>query len=143
MFRLIALTLVVAAAWLAAPTSASATTILETWPKLQFPRTTDSNRGCESRAVRTGPGKYRWRVFTAYSFAENQRQWKSGVIRLPRDLYSWQICWYPKGSKVASYSTIGHYAGPSHERRLNAFIIDGNFGSGQYHVGSTLDRIRR
>jgi hypothetical protein len=136
--------LVVVAGGLTAPTTASAETKFETYPKLGFPRSPAyDNRGCESRTVDTGPGEYAWSVSTAYSFRQKQKQTKRGTIKLPKDTYSWQICWRPKGSKVQVHTSLGHYAGRSRERRLYAHIIDGNFGTGQYTVTSFLTRMGR
>lgn len=141
---------VVAAGLLTAPTPASAITKHELYPWFGFPRSPAyPNKECtgsNSRTVRTGPGKYRWRIWTWYSNRPDRKKVRTGFINLPRDLYGWEICWYPKGSNaVQVYSEIGHYtSGPSHERRLNAHIINGRSGtSGQYTVQSTLTRVGR
>lgn len=140
MSRFLRLTLVLVAGWLAVPSAASATTVHQVIDDLTFPRSTP-NRGCEHRTLQTGPGKYHWRVFSAFVGAEHQKQWKGTVIRLPKDTYSWYICWRPAGNKVLVFSTLSRYVGgPIH--RLNGDLIKGSFGSGRYHMGTTLDNLR-
>ena len=64
-----ALALVLMMGWLAAPTPASATTMNHIWNYLRFPALSDANedlRGCTVRTIVTGPGRFRWRIFSAH-----------------------------------------------------------------------------
>jgi hypothetical protein len=91
------------------------------------------------RVILTGPGTYRWRVFSAH--AGHQRQWQDRTIRLRRAHYQWTLCWYVQRSRWAVYSTLydADYGGYA---RLRGDDIKGSYGNGSYHMGSTLDRVR-
>jgi hypothetical protein len=139
-----ALALAVAVAWLAIPTSASATTINDIWTNLRFPASSyPALEGCKvpTRKIVTGPGTYSWQVFSAQGAHTNQTQWQARRIHLRRSRYEWSVCWYDQGRHWAVYSQLynlshGGYA------RLRGDDIKGSFGDGTYHMGSTLDRVR-
>jgi hypothetical protein len=139
----VALMLMTAVAWLAAPTSASATTSNHIWKYLHFPAWPEhgNDMGCKTRTIVTGPGTYRWRVFSAHWAHTNQTQWEQRVLHLRRARYEWRLCWMPNGRKWDPYTKLRDitYGGKA---SLTGDEIKGAFGDGRYHMGSTLDRIR-
>ena len=140
----VALAFVVAVGWLAAPTSASATTMNHIWNYLRFPASSPANedlRGCTVRTIVTGPGRYRWRIFSAHWAHTDQPLRNERVLRLRRARYSWADCWLPDGRRWSRHS---HLKNLTHGG--NAWLygddIKGAFGHGSYHMGSTLDNVR-
>jgi hypothetical protein len=139
----VALMLMTAVGWLAAPTSASATTTNHVWKYLHFPAWPEhgNDMGCTTRTILTGPGTYRWRVFSAHWAHTNQTQSEQRVLRLRRARYEWRVCWTPNGPKWSVYSRLRDitYGGKA---ALTGDDIKGAFGDGRYHIGATLDNVR-
>jgi hypothetical protein len=139
-----AVALTVAVGWLAAPAPASATTMNHIWNYMRFPASSEENedlRGCTVRTIVTGPGTYRWRIFSAHWAHTDQPLQKTRVLRLRRARYSWSDCWLPDGRAWSRHSQLRNVSHGGNAY-LHGQNIKGSFGHGSYHMGSTLDRVR-
>ena len=142
--RLACAVALVLVAWLSAPTSASATTMNHIWNYMRFPASSEANedlRGCTVRTIVTGPGKYRWSIFSAHWAHTDQPLRNGRTLRLRRARYSWADCWLPEGRRWSRHSQLRNltHGGNAY---LHGYDIKGAFGDGSYHMGSTLRNVR-
>jgi hypothetical protein len=124
---------------LATAAPASAATMNHKWWYMHYPPTSDDNR-CVYRWITTGPGYYRWRMF---SYHWTHPNWNGGPparrVYLRRATYRWVDCWYARNDAYFHYSRLFN------ETHGGAVEITGDrlfgaYGDGQTHWGSTLNR---
>jgi hypothetical protein len=122
------------------PATASAHTWNHLWQYLHFP-SRQSESLCTYRWITLGPGNYRWQVFAAHVAHQNTPRVKTRVLHLRHAEYRWVDCLPISGRGFAHTSHLYDetYGG---QAELKGAYIEGSYGSGRYHWGSTLDRVR-
>jgi hypothetical protein len=121
------------------PASASATSWNDRSQFMHIPgRQSDSL--CTWRYLTLGPGNYRWRVFAEHSLHNSHPRVKTRVLHLRHARYQWVDCMPVSGRGYGHYSRLYN---ESHggEAELKGGYILGNYGSGIYRWGSTLNRV--
>jgi hypothetical protein len=121
------------------PATASASSWNDYWQYLHFP-SRQSESLCTYRWITTGPGNYRWRVFSAHVAHQNTPRVKSRQIHLRRAKYRWVDCMPVSGSGFAHYSRLYNEDHGGMAELKGGYIL-GSWGNGRYHWGSTLDRV--
>jgi hypothetical protein len=98
--------------------------------------------GCTVRTIVIGPGTYRWRIFSAHCAHADQTQWQERRLHLRHARYEWHDCWAIEGERWTHHSVL-HNRTHGGSVQLRGGEINGSFGDGSYHIGSTLDNVRR
>jgi hypothetical protein len=133
------LTALAAAAALAlSATPASATTFHDDWGYFHFPAVPGDAQGIMPRTISLN-GTYRWRAFSAHWAHASQPQAKSRTLRLV-GRYRWDDMIQLENGRyylLSAFTNLG-----TGGQVTIWYYLDGRFGDGQYHFGSTLDNVR-